>query len=141
VPDSTSMRRAASAVLVALALVALTACGSAKAEPTVAKQNFTPTVELDVGSAALDVTKAGDTSGAAVGSVKSGSVMLVKNSDSQNRRVTGTVKDDQIFDSGVMHPGDTTMVKLDTSGQVTITETTTDQKTTLTVEPKPAADG
>ena len=37
------MRRAASAALVALALVALTACGGAKATPAMAEENFTPT--------------------------------------------------------------------------------------------------
>jgi hypothetical protein len=141
VPDSTSMRRAASAALVALALVALTACGSAKATPGVANENFTPTVELDVGSGALHVTKPGDTSGADVGSVMSGSVLLVKNVDSQNRRVTGTVKEAPIFDTGILHPNDTTTVVLDTSGQVTIAETGTGAKTTLTVKPKPTAKG
>jgi hypothetical protein len=147
------MRRAASAIVVALALsVAGVACGSAKATPGVAKENFTPAVVLDVAECHTTGTSATETCppkldlGAPHGqpdtqvqSVKEGSVMLVRNPSHQDRRLVGTVKNDQVFDTGIMHPGDTTVIKLDTPGKMTITETTSNAHTTLTVKPAPAA--
>jgi len=73
-----------------------------------------------------------------VQSVKADSVMLVRNPSHQDRRLVGTVKDDQVFDTGIMHPGDTTVVKLDTPGKMTITEVNSNAHTTLTVKAAPA---
>ncbi len=147
-PDSTSMRRAASAALVALVLLTCAACGSAKATPTVAKQNFTPDLVLDITDChtaatgttdlcppKLDIAARGGAPDTQAHTAKAGSVLLIRNQSLQDRRLVGTVKEDQVFDTGVMHPGDTTLVKLDTSGKVTITETGSNASTTLTVKP------
>jgi hypothetical protein len=142
------MRRATSAALVALAL---TACGSAKASPTVATDNFTPTVQLDIGcppdvgspctaNPLLVLTKpsSGD---ATVGSVAASSVLKITNHLPATQRITGTVHGQQVFDTGQLHEGDSTIVVLDTPGTVVITDTTTGRHTSLTVKPKPGTKG
>jgi hypothetical protein len=158
VPDSTSMRRAASAALVAVALLLVTACGSAKATPGVAKDNFTPKAELVLHSCGvpstqpedastctqsdLVVTKPGaEVSGPVLARVPAGSVLLVKNVDSHDRRVSGSIKDAPVFDTGIMHPGESTTIVLDLPGTVTISDATMGLKTTLEVVPQADSKG
>jgi hypothetical protein len=147
VPDSTAMRRVIALAALAAVLVVATGCGSRKASPGLSTVDLAPTVELDLHgcpkipststtvscSAALEVTRVGDPLGAPVRSVPTGAVMLIKNASSQDRRVTGSIQDDQVFDTGAMHPRDTTTIRLDTSGRVTITESTGGDHTTLVV--------
>jgi len=163
VPDSTAMRRAASAALVALALSLTTvACGSAKATPGVPKANFTPgavlsfepphgcssgnststtpascTPEMAIntpGSGGGEVTPSGSSD---ITSVKSGTVLEISNSSSEDQRIQGSIDGTQTFDTGTLKPAESTTVVLDTSGKLTITDVGSGQKVTLVVEPKP----
>ncbi len=151
------MRRAASAALVALALATVTAaCGSAKASPGMPHVDLTPKIELDLHGCpgpsgttatsaactdALHVVAADDPSGSSVHAVKTGTVLLVTNDSSSSRRVVGTVKGVPAFDTGVMHPTDTTTIKLDTPGTTTISDTTGTGHTTLVVTAPPGQSG
>jgi hypothetical protein len=148
------MRRAASVALAALALMLVTAaCGSAKATPGVPKANFTPRAELLVHSCGVPSTVPESSSNCAgsllvttpgkeftapaITHLPEGSVLVVQNLDSHDRRLQGTVKDQQVFDTGTLHPNDRTVVVLDTSGEMTISDQVTGQHGTLVVEPKP----
>ncbi len=150
------MRRSAPIVLATLALAVgsagVTACSSAARTPTVAHTHFTPTAQLDVHSCprlpaatgapcdeGLSVQPASDPLGAPLRSVADHSVLVVKNLAADTRRVTGMVKDDQVFDTGQMKPGNTTTVVLSTPGGLVITDTTTGEHVTLIVRPAPAA--
>jgi hypothetical protein len=134
------MRRAAATAVAALALTFLgAACGHAKATPGVPHRDFTPKAELLVSGSDLHVSGSGqDASEAAVSHVPQGSVLLIKNDDTHNRQVVGSIKDAQLFDTGTMHPGQSTTVVLDAPGKVTMTEPATGQHTTLTVTALPA---
>jgi hypothetical protein len=146
------MRRAASVALVALAF-ALTACGSSKASPGVATVDLKPTVELDLHgcpglpsasttlacSNGLNVTPASNVFDTPLRTVPIGTVMLVKNLSAQKRRVVGTIKDDQVFDTGIMLPMNETTIVLNAAGTVSMTEMTDNLHRTLAVRPRPAA--
>jgi hypothetical protein len=149
------MRRAAAVALVALALsFAAVACGSAKATPGVPKANFTPKAELLVhscvpptsqetasgcASSTLYITKPGDELSARVTHVPEGSVLTVKNVDTHDRQIQATMKDQVVFDTGILKPEDSTTIVLDTPGTLTITDPTMDLHTTLVVAPTPGA--
>ncbi len=146
------MRRAAVVVAAALVVLSVTACGSTKASPGVATVDLKPTVELDVHGCpglpsasttlscrnSLNVTPASDVFDAPLKSVPIGTVMLVKNLSLQKRRVVGTIKGDQVFDTGVMFPSNETTVVLNAAGTVSMTEMTDNLRTTLVVRPRPA---
>jgi hypothetical protein len=120
------MRRACIA-LVALALIAFTACGSTKPTPTVPKVNFTPEVELIVHDTSLDFS---------VAKVHAGSVLLVDNPGDRAHRVVGIIKT-QVFDTGTMHPGAQVTVLLSTPGSLVATDLPGGETARLTVTPAP----
>ena len=153
-PDSTAMRRLASVAFVALLTASLgAACGSAKATPGVPKANFKPAAELVLHpcggvppsvpenssncTTGLWISRPDQDLGPRVERVPEGSVLLIHNVDTHDRRVLGTVRGDQIFDTGIMHMGDSTTIVLSTPGTVGITETTANAHTSLVVTPKP----
>ncbi len=147
------MRRSATVVAtLALGLsgLGLSACSSAAKSPTLPHKDFTPKAELDIHACpglpstattacdeALTVHAPSDPFGPPLRSVADNAVLLVKNTAAGSRRVTGTMKDDQVFDTGQMASGNTTTIVLQTPGVVTITDTTTGRHTTLTVHPAP----
>ncbi len=72
-----------------------------------------------------------------VSSVSEHAVLVVTSQAPGTQRLTGTVKDDQVFDTGQMVRGNTTTVVLSTPGRLVITDTTTGEHVTLTVRPAP----
>jgi hypothetical protein len=147
------MPRSVAFVVATLALAAgglgVTGCSSAATSPTVPRKNFTPKAEIIIGCppgercAPAVASKAGLTIVAPnsinqVDAVPDHATVVVKNLASGIHRVTGTIKDDQLFDTGQMASGNTTTVVLQTPGRVTITDTTTGEHVTLTVRSAPA---
>ena len=141
------MRRAFALLAVAVA-VGTAGCSSTTRTPTVAKIDFAPKVRLDIrgcpalpsaASTACDeglvVVPAKQPSGAPVRAVNDGSVLVVTNVAGGTHRVTGTVKDVPVFDTGQMVRGNSTTVVLQTPGTVVITDSTTGQHTSLVVRP------
>ena len=135
------MRRSAAIVV---ATMGLAACSSTAKSPTVAHTTFIPKAEIVIGCPpgercpATVASKAGlvvlrPKSTTEIDSVASGSTVLVMNLAAGTHRVTGTIKGDQIFDTGQMKPGNTTTVVLSTPGGMAITDVTTGEHVTLTV--------
>jgi len=148
VPDSTSMRRAVSVALVALALsFAAAACGSAKATPGVPTQGsasqatlrITGTNSCTAGPSQGCPTALELSTGTDAKSVAFGTVLQIENEARADQRLQGTIDDEQTFDTGLMHPDDSTTVVLDAPGKLTIADVESGAKVTLTVEPKPGA--
>jgi len=150
------MRRAL-AILAAAFALGVTGCSSTARTPTVARIDFAPKAEIDIATGCADAIgcTSGSTaepstyltaphvtgSGQRVRSVAEGSVLSVTSKVGGTHRVTGRVKDIPIFDTGQMVRGNSTAVVLQTPGTVVITDTTTGQRTSLTVRPAPASPG
>ncbi len=147
------MRRPVTLVLATLALgvgsAGLSACSSAAKSPTLPRTHFTPKAEIVIGCPPgyhcppstppkVGLTVLSPNSTAQVDSVPDRSTVVVKNLATGPQRVTGTIKDDQVFDTGQMARGNTTTVVLSTPGVVTITNTTSGEHVSLTVRPAPA---
>lgn len=155
-------------VAAAILMVVLVGCGHEHSTPGVARMDFDTKVELvlptcpgvsgptggpganatagTAPSAAgcgtddrLRVTPSRHPGGPAVGSVVAGSVLTVKNLDRTPRRVVGTDADAIVFDTGIMAPGNTTTVVLDTPGTVAIAEMPGPARTSLRVRPAPSS--
>ena len=153
------MRRSPALIFATVALglggLGITACSSVAKSPTVAHTDFTPKVELEavvrcangIGCTGTDlanprvVLSGPHSPGSAqiVSSVPDHAVLVITSQAPGTQRVTGSVKEDQVFDTGQMVRGDTTTVVLSTPGRVTITDTTTGEHVTLTVRPAPTA--
>jgi hypothetical protein len=121
--------------LVAAAMLPLAACsGDAARTPTVASVDFTPKAELHV-------PDSGDLTfifGSPQSDLPSGSVLVVVNDGQDDHRIVGTVDTTQVFDTGLMHPGDSTTVVITKDGDLTVRDVPTGRDGHLTVTPRPS---
>jgi len=145
----TTVRVVTACAALSVGAAVLSSCGSAKATPGPPKANFTAGAQLTVTQAPncpnataagcpayLTLTKPGGA--ASLTSVPNGTVMVVRNDTTTDHRVEGSTRAQPVFDTGTMHPSDTTTVVLTTTGRMTVTLVGSSTKTTLTVEaPKP----
>jgi hypothetical protein len=150
------MRRALALLAVAVT-VGTAGCSSTTRTPTVAKADFAPRAEIDIVAGCPDAIGCAGGSGSSastylsgpsvpgsdrhVRSVAEGSVLTVTSRVSGTHRVTGTVKDVPVFDTGQMVRGNSTTVVLQTPGTVVITDSTTGQHTRVVVRPAPTTKG
>lgn len=123
------MHRASIRLLSTVALVALVGCGTARtSEPGVADVDFTPKAIVSVDEAEVTIGPRPDDDAS---SFPKGTVIEIHNTGSANHRVQGTrqapgngdettgTREDIIYDTGIMFPGNSTTVVLSITGEIT----------------------
>lgn len=123
-----------SRVIAGLAFIGLCATGCTdhrSNEPRVAQVDFTPKKTISVDDEGLAVGSSAD---AATISLPKGTVIEIRNTGSINHRVQGWIstpggRDALLYDTGIMFPGDSTIVMLSTVDTVTFTDVDARERT------------
>jgi hypothetical protein len=123
-------------VVVVLALV-LTACsGDAGTEPTLGSIDFTPGLVVSIDDQGFEVSR-GSTEDSAIStdppSAPSGTVIEISNDGDRDNRVSN----DSTVDTGVLRPGESTVVVLTTDGDLVLRDLA-GHEVTITVTPRAA---
>ncbi len=115
------MHRAAVSVFLLLVALGAAACGDHEAEPTLPTFDFTPVATIAVGDdSTIGCLVQAVTTGC---EVASGSVLSVENEGETDHRLVGTTPSGgNVFDTGVMQPGDAMTLVLSADGIVTVTD-------------------
>lgn len=117
------MRPRLATVLLALGLAPALACGDHAPEPQLPEVDFTPVLEIAVDDDGLSVQPGErELDGVSLEppTVPTGSVVEVRNESSTDRRVVGD--DAELFDTGTLRPGDSTVVVLTEPGTHVVAE-------------------
>jgi len=126
------VQRRSAVILVAVTLLLFGACaGDHRAEPTIPSVNFAPLLVVSVTADGLTVERGEQDADVSLDppSLPAGSVVEVRNADSEDHRITaGTT-----IDTGIMHPGDTTTVVITTEGDVEVRDVDSGAALTITV--------